>query len=41
MMVRLVYFTHDVGKDDGAFCVVPGTHKTNLPCPYGNDPDAA
>ena len=39
MMVRMVYFIHDVGKDDGAFCVVPGTHKTSLPCPYGNDPD--
>lgn len=39
MMVRMIYFLHDVAKDDGAFCVVPGTHKTNLPPPYGSDPD--
>ncbi|HEY3329036.1 MAG TPA: phytanoyl-CoA dioxygenase family protein [Capsulimonadaceae bacterium] len=39
MMVRMIYFLHDVSKDDGAFCVVPGTHKTNLPPPYGSDPD--
>ncbi len=39
MMVRMIYFVHDVTRDQGAFCVVPGTHKTNLPCPYGANPD--
>lgn len=39
MMVRMVYFVHDVNNEQGAFCVVPGTHKGNLPCPYDNDPD--
>ena len=40
MMVRMVYFVHDVGPDQGEFCVVPATHKTNLPSPYeGSDPD--
>ena len=27
MMVRMVYFVHDVSNEEGAFCVVPGTHK--------------
>ena len=31
MMVRMVYFIHDCTSEQGAFCVVPGTHKTNLP----------
>lgn len=40
MMVRTVYFTHDVGRDQGEFCVVPATHKSNMPSPYeGSDPD--
>ena len=39
MMVRMVYFIHDVTNEQGAFCVVPGTHKSNVPCPYDNDPD--
>ena len=39
MMVRMVYFIHDVSNDQGAFCVVPGTHKSNFDCPYDNDPD--
>ena len=39
MMVRMIYFIHDVSRDQGAFSVVPGTHKTNLPCPYGGNPD--
>ncbi|MDA0710098.1 MAG: phytanoyl-CoA dioxygenase family protein [bacterium] len=39
MMVRMVYFIHDVNEAQGAFCVVPGSHKGNLPCPYDNDPD--
>lgn len=40
MMVRMVYFVHDVGPDQGEFCVVPATHKTNMPSPYeGSNPD--
>jgi len=39
MMVRMVYFVHDCNNSQGAFCVVPGTHKSNLPCPYGSNPD--
>ena len=39
MMVRMVYFVRDCSNEEGAFCVVPGTHKANLPCPYGNNPD--
>ena len=39
MMVRMVYFVHDVNDEQGAFCVVPGTHKGNVACPYGADPD--
>ena len=39
MMVRMIYFIQDVTNEQGAFCVVPGTHKGNFPCPYDNDPD--
>lgn len=40
MMVRMVYFVHDVGPDDGPFCVVPATHKSNMVSPYqGGNPD--
>ena len=39
MMVRLIYFTHDVSADEGAFTVIPGSHKSELPSPYGTDPD--
>ena len=40
MMVRMVYFLHDVSRERGAFCVIPGTHKGNFDCPYDtNDPD--
>jgi ectoine hydroxylase-related dioxygenase (phytanoyl-CoA dioxygenase family) len=35
MMVRMVYFLHDVGPDEGVFSVVPGTHKSNWAPPYG------
>jgi hypothetical protein len=35
MMVRMVYFVHDVGPEDGPFCVVPATHKSSLVSPYG------
>lgn len=34
MMVRMVYFLHNVSAKEGAFCVVPGTHKSNLHPPY-------
>lgn len=41
MMVRMIYFVHDVGEDDGPFCVVPATHKSNYNTPYGtHDSDA-
>ena len=39
MMVRMIYFLHDVDMDEGPFCVVPGTHKSNYPSPIGGDPD--
>ena len=38
MMVRIVYFVHDVSPEEGAFCVVPGTHKSHYPSPYGQKP---
>ena len=38
MMVRMIYFVHDVGLKNGAFCVVPGTHKTAMTSPYGHNP---
>lgn len=38
MMVRMIYFLHPVRVEDGAFCIVPGTHKTNYSSPYGGDP---
>jgi hypothetical protein len=34
MMIRVIYFLHDVSTDQGAFCVVPGTHKSNFASPY-------
>ncbi|MEE2659265.1 MAG: phytanoyl-CoA dioxygenase family protein [Candidatus Latescibacterota bacterium] len=40
MMVRMVYFIHDCSADQGAFTVVPGTHKTEFESPHGNDPDS-
>jgi hypothetical protein len=39
MMVRMIYFLHDVGMEEGPFCVVPGTHKSNLAPPYRCGPD--
>ncbi|MDE2774664.1 MAG: phytanoyl-CoA dioxygenase family protein [Chloroflexota bacterium] len=40
MMVRTVYFVHDVNPGQGEFCVVPATHKSNMPSPYeGRNPD--
>ncbi len=38
MMVRMIYFVHDVSAEEGAFCVVPGTHKSSYPSPYGRVP---
>jgi hypothetical protein len=38
-MVRMVYFIQDVSNEQGAFSVVPATHKGNLLAPYGNNPD--
>ena len=36
MMVRMIYFLHDVGNGaSGRLCVVPGTHKSNYHSPYG------
>lgn len=34
MMVRMIYFLHDVEADQGVFSVVPGTHKSNYSSPY-------
>ena len=34
MMVHFIYFTHEVSDEGGAFCVVPGSHKSAFPCPY-------
>ncbi len=39
MMVRMIYFVHDVTLEQGAFCVVPATHKSNYPSPYRVGPD--
>ena len=40
MMVRMVYFVHDVGPGQGEFCVVPATHKSSVASPYeGANPD--
>ena len=39
MMVRMIYFVQDVTCEQGAFCVVPGTHKSNYPSPYRVGPD--
>jgi hypothetical protein len=39
MMVRMIYFVQDVSNEEGAFCVVPGTHKSNYPSPYHCPPE--
>jgi hypothetical protein len=39
MMVRMIYFVQDVDNHQGAFSVIPGTHKTNYPSPYRCAPD--
>ena len=38
MMVRMIYFLHDVSMDEGVFSVVPGTHKSNYYSPYREAP---
>lgn len=38
-LVKVVYPLTDQGIDDGCFSVVPGSHKSNFPNPYGNEPD--
>jgi len=39
MMVRMIYFVQDVSNEQGAFSVVPGTHKSNYPSPHRCGPD--
>lgn len=39
MMVRMVYFVHDVDFERGPFCVVPASHKSNYLSPYQCDPE--
>lgn len=39
MMVRMVYFVQNVTNAQGAFCAVPGTHKSNYASPYRCGPD--
>ncbi|MCS5610435.1 MAG: phytanoyl-CoA dioxygenase family protein [Candidatus Poribacteria bacterium] len=39
MMVRIIYFVQDIDSNQGAFSVVPGTHKTRLPMPYKGSVD--
>jgi Phytanoyl-CoA dioxygenase (PhyH) len=38
LVVRVIYALHDIPNENGAFCVVPGTHKSNFFSPYGDDP---
>lgn len=39
MMVRFIYFVHDVSNEEGAFCVVPYTHKSAYSAPYQGSVD--
>ena len=34
MMMRIIYFVHSVKAQEGVFCVVPGTYKSNFNSPY-------
>jgi hypothetical protein len=36
--VRVLYALHDMPEENGALCVVPGSHKANFHSPYGPDP---
>lgn len=38
LVTRVIYALHDIPNENGAFCVVPGTHKSNFFSPYGDDP---
>src|SRR5205823_4388965 len=40
MMIRMIYFVHDVSKEQGAFCVVPASHKSNFKSPYQLNQDS-
>jgi len=37
---RMMIALHDIGVNDGPFCLVPGSHKANLRSPYSSDPHA-
>ena len=39
-LVKVVYPLTDQGVEDGCFSVIPGSHKSNFPNPYGTDPEA-
>ncbi len=34
-MIVVEWVLSPVGEDDGGFCLIPGSHKVNLPCPSG------
>ena len=36
--LRMMIALHDIGMDDGPFCLVPGSHKANLLSRFGLDP---
>ena len=38
LMITCLIALHDTITSDGAFCAIPGSHKANLPNPYGNTP---
>jgi hypothetical protein len=38
-LVKVVYSLLDCEPEDGCFAVIPGSHKSNLPRPYGSHPD--
>ncbi len=38
-LVKVVFPLLDCGPEDGCFAVIPGSHKSNFPRPYGGHPD--
>jgi hypothetical protein len=38
-LVKVVFPLLDCGPEDGCFAVIPGSHKSNFPRPYGSHPD--
>jgi hypothetical protein len=38
LTIRALYALHDLPSDNGALCVVPGSHKANYYSPYAGDP---